>query len=139
MTPTPSLERLAAIVDPADESSNDERQHRAMQTLARFERHIRPASGGCVLWSGSLRAGYGQFGLNGRLYLSRRLAYEIWVGRIQAHERIFSTCGVPACVNYQHLEARPVAMPTLPVDRYTRDWVQTEAGSWFLGLWTADG
>jgi hypothetical protein len=30
-------------------------------------------------------------------------------------------------------------MPTLPVDRFTRQWAQTEAGSWFLGLWTADG
>jgi hypothetical protein len=32
-----------------------------------------------------------------------------------------------------------VAMPTLPGDRFTRQWIQTEAGAWFLGLWTADG
>jgi hypothetical protein len=139
MKPSPSLERLAAIIDPADELSGDERRQRVLQTLARFERQVRSASGGCLLWSGPLTMGYGQFGLNGRLYLSRRLAYEIWVGRIQAHERVFSTCGVSACVNYQHLEARPVAMPTLPMDRFNRRWVETEAGSWFLGLWTADG
>jgi hypothetical protein len=30
-------------------------------------------------------------------------------------------------------------MPTLSVDRFTTQWAQTEAGSWFLGLWTADG
>lgn len=28
---------------------------------------------------------------------------------------------------------------TLPDDRFTRAWSETEAGSWFLGLWTADG
>lgn len=32
-----------------------------------------------------------------------------------------------------------MAMPTLPDDRFTREWIETEAGSWFLGLWTADG
>jgi hypothetical protein len=32
-----------------------------------------------------------------------------------------------------------VARPTLPEDRFTREWIETEAGSWFLGLWTADG
>lgn len=42
-------------------------------------------------------------------------------------------------MNYRHLEARPVAMPTLPVDRFTCRWVQTEAGAWLLGLWMADG
>jgi hypothetical protein len=47
--------------------------------------------------------------------------------------------GVRACVNYRHLETRPVATPTLPGDRFTARWPQTEAGSWFLGLWTADG
>jgi hypothetical protein len=32
-----------------------------------------------------------------------------------------------------------VALPTLPNGRFTREWIETEAGSWFLGLWTADG
>jgi hypothetical protein len=135
----PSLERLATIVDPAGELDGDERQRRAAQTLARFERYIRPMTDGCHLWSGSLAGEYGQFGLNGRLFLSRRLAYEIWVGPIKDHDRVFSTCGVRACVNHRHLEARPVAMPTLPTDRFTTQWTKTEAGAWFLGLWTADG
>ena len=30
----------------------------------------------------------------------------MWGGRVQAHERVFATCGVRACVNYHHLEAR---------------------------------
>lgn len=135
----PSLERIATIMDPAGELDGDERQRRAVQALARFERYVRPMSDGCHLWTGSLAGGYGQFALNGRLFLSRRLAYEIWTGRIKAHDRVFSTCGVRACVNYRHLEARSVAMPTLPSDRFTRQWIQTEAGAWFLGLWTADG
>jgi hypothetical protein len=138
--PTASLERLTAILDPAGELSGAERQQRATRALVRFERYIRSTPAGCYIWTGSLAAdGYGQFGLNGRLYLSRRLAYEIWVRPIEAHERVFSTCGIRACVNYRHLEARPVAMPTLPVDRFTCRWVQTEAGAWFLGLWMADG
>jgi hypothetical protein len=135
----PSLERLATIVDPAGELDGDERQRRATQALARFERYIRPMTDGCHLWTGSLAGEYGQFGLNGRLFLSRRLAYEIWVGPIKDHDRVFSTCGVRACVNHRHLEARPVAMPTLPTDRFTTQWTKTEAGAWFLGLWTADG
>jgi hypothetical protein len=63
----------------------------------------------------------------------------LWVGPIEPNERVFSTCGVRACVNFRHLEARPVALPTLPNDRFTREWIETEAGSWLLGLWTADG
>jgi hypothetical protein len=137
MKPATPLERLAAMIDPGEELSGDERQQRAMQALVRFEERIRPADGGCLLWSSSPRGGYGQFSLNGRLYLSRRLAYEMWGGRVQAHERVFATCGVRACVDYQHLEARAVAMPTLPLDRFARQWAQMEAGSWFLGLWTA--
>jgi hypothetical protein len=83
--------------------------------------------------------GYGQFFLNGRLHPARRVAYELWVRPIEPSERVYSRCGVRACVNYRHLEARPVARPTLPEDRFTREWIETEAGSWFLGLWTADG
>jgi hypothetical protein len=85
----PSLERIATIMDPAGELDGDERQRRAVQALARFERYIRPMSDGCHLWTGSLAGGYGQFALNGRLFLSRRLAYEIWTGRIKAHDRVF--------------------------------------------------
>lgn len=134
------MERLAAIMDASGELDSAEGMKRAVQVLARFERCIQPTSSGCHLWMGSLATdGYGRFSLNGRLLLARRVAYELWVGHIEAHERVFSRCGARACVNYRHLEARPVAMPTLPVDRFTRMWAQTEAGSWFLGLWTADG
>jgi DNA-binding CsgD family transcriptional regulator len=136
---TASLEHLASILDPAEELDTNERLQLASRALARFERYIQPVPDGCRLWSGSLADGYGQFYLNGRLFLSRRLAYQLQGGCIGAHERIFSTCGVRACVNYRHLETRPVATPTLPGDRFTARWAQTEAGSWFLGLWTADG
>jgi hypothetical protein len=72
---TASLEHLARILDPAEELDTDERLQLATQALARFERRIQPVADGCHLWSGSLAAdGYGQFSLNGRLYLSRRLA-----------------------------------------------------------------
>jgi hypothetical protein len=138
--PTASLERLAGFLDPAEELASDDRLQPASQALARFEQYIRPAPNGCHLWSGSLTAdGYGQFYLNGRLYLSRRLAYELTGGTIGIDERVFSTCGVRACVNSRHLETRPVATPMLPIDRFSVQWTQTEAGSWFLGLWTADG
>jgi hypothetical protein len=137
---TASLEHLARILDPREELDTDERLRLASLALARFELYIRRVPDGCHLWSGSLAAdGYGQFSLNGRLYLARRLAYQLWGGNIPAHERVFSTCGVRACVNYRHLETRPVATPVLPMDRFTAQWARTEAGSWFLGLWTADG
>ena len=137
---TPNLDRLATIVDPMGELGDDERRQRAVQVLLRFERRIQPSHNGCRLWTGSVSAdGYARFSINGRLCLARRFVYELWVGPIEACERVFSTCGVRACVSYSHLEARPVAMPTLPWDRFTRSWAHTEAGSWFLGLWTADG
>jgi hypothetical protein len=134
------VERLAALVDPAGELDGDEHQQWATQALDRFERYILRSPTGCHLWTGFVTAdGYGQFSLSGRLHLARRVAYELWVGPIEPNGRVFSTCGVRACVNFRHLEARPVALPTLPNDRFTREWIETEAGSWFLGLWTADG
>jgi hypothetical protein len=134
------VERLAALADPAGELDGDERQQWAIRVLDRFERYIRLSPTGCHLWTGFVTAdGYGQFFLSGRLHLARRVAYELCVGPIEPNERVFSTCGVRACVNFRHLEARPVALPALPNDRFTREWIETEAGSWFLGLWTADG
>jgi hypothetical protein len=54
---------------------------------------------GCHLWTGFVTAdGYGQFFLSGRLHLARRVAYELCVGPIEPNERVFSTCGVRACV-----------------------------------------
>ena len=135
-----NLEWLAALADPTEELDSDERWRCATQALARFERYIRLSPTGCHLWTGPVTAeGYGQFFLNGRLRLARRVAYELWVRPIRPHERVYSNCGAKACVNSRHLEARPVAMPTLPDDRFSRAWIETEAGAWFLGLWTADG
>jgi hypothetical protein len=137
---TERVERLAALADPSGALGGDERHQCAAHALDRFERYIQLTSTGCRLWTGSTAAGgYGQFFLNGRLHLARRVAYEVWVGPVGPNERVFSTCGVRACVNHRHLEARPVALPTLPEDRFTRKWIETEAGAWFLGLWTADG
>jgi DNA-binding CsgD family transcriptional regulator len=134
------VERLAMLADPEGKLDRDQRLRRATQALDRFERYIQLSPTGCHLWMGSVTAdGYGQFALSGRLQLARRVAYELWVGPIGPNERVFSRCGVRACVNHRHLEAHPVAMPTLPDDRFTREWIETEAGSWFLGLWTADG
>jgi hypothetical protein len=117
---TPDLDRLASMIDPMGELNRDERRRCAVQVLMRFERWVQPTDNGCHLWTGSLSVdGYGQFSVNGRLHLSRRLAYELWVRPIRAHERVFSTCGVRACVNYCHLAANSVALPMLPADRFT--------------------
>lgn len=133
------VERLAALADPGGRLDGDQ-QRSVTHVRDRFERCIQLSPTGCHLWTGSLAAdGYGQFFLNGRLHPARRVAYELWVRPIEPSERVYSTCAVRACVNYRHLEARPVARPTLPEDRFTREWIETEAGSWFLGLWTADG
>jgi len=134
------MERLTTLADPAGTLDGAERQQYATRALDRFERYVQLSPTGCHLWIGSVTPdGYGQFFLGGRLHLARRVAYQLWVGPIEPNERVFSTCGVRVCVNYLHLEARPVALPTLPEDRFTREWMDTEAGSWFLGLWTADG
>jgi hypothetical protein len=138
--PVANLERLGALADPTAELDRDERRRCAKQALVRFEGYIQLSPTGCHLWTGSVTAeGYGQFFLNGRLHLARRVAYELWVGPIRPNERVYSSCAAKACVNSCHLEACPVAMPTLPDNRFTRAWIGTEAGAWFLGLWTADG
>jgi len=73
-----NLEWLAALADPAEEPDSDERWRCATQALARFERYIRLSPTGCHLWTGPVTTeGYGQFFLNGRLRLARRVAYEL--------------------------------------------------------------
>ena len=61
-------------------------------------------TGDCWLWTASTDpAGYGCFGLDGKLRKAHRVAYEWAVGTIPAGLYLDHICHVPACVNPAHL------------------------------------
>ncbi|MBT1162553.1 HNH endonuclease signature motif containing protein [Bifidobacterium sp. SO1] len=57
----------------------------------------------CREWSGSLRVGYGVFGLGGQTYGAHRVAYRIANGYIPEDLWIDHICRNPKCVNPNHL------------------------------------
>jgi hypothetical protein len=60
----------------------------------------------CWFWTATINnRGYGTFGLNGRMALAHRVAYELWIGPIPDGLEIDHLCGVRHCVNPAHLEA----------------------------------
>ena len=60
----------------------------------------------CWLWTASTKgAGYGQYIIEGKSYLSHRLSYEMLVGSIPEGLVIDHLCKVKTCVNPEHLEA----------------------------------
>ena len=60
----------------------------------------------CWLWTASTKgAGYGQYIIKGKSYLSHRLSYEMLVGLIPEGLVIDHLCKVKTCVNPKHLEA----------------------------------
>jgi hypothetical protein len=60
-------------------------------------------NGGCWLWSGRIRQGYGRVRHAGSTQGAHRLAYEAFVGPIPENLCVCHRCDVPACVNPAHL------------------------------------
>lgn len=79
------------------------------QTLEeRFFYYVQKTTCGCWLWIGSgNQYGYGQLsvgGRNGKRRPAHRLSYELFVGPIPNGLTLDHLCGIPGCVNPEHLE-----------------------------------
>lgn len=58
----------------------------------------------CWEWSGyRMPKGYGQVGINGKVYLTHRVAYEIELGEIPEDLQVLHKCDNPPCCNPAHL------------------------------------
>lgn len=75
----------------------------------RFWVKVTPAGGGeCWLWTaGLVSSGYGKFKIEGKHYLSHRLAYFELIGEIPADLQLDHRCRVRICCNPYHLEPVP--------------------------------
>jgi hypothetical protein len=71
--------------------------------MAKIDRGQYP--GDCWRWRAALNAGgYALFGLDGRMRLGYRIAYEWWVGLVPDGLQLDHICRVRQCVNPDHLE-----------------------------------
>lgn len=60
----------------------------------------------CILWTGSrYGTGYGRVWRDGRMRPAHRVAYEDAHGAIPVGHHVHHECGVPLCVNPEHLRA----------------------------------
>ena len=76
-----------------------------MTPLERFEaKYIPEPNSGCWLWAAAISTRYPRFKPNGQMYRAHRWAYEHFVGPIPEGLEIDHLCGVPICVNPNHLE-----------------------------------
>jgi hypothetical protein len=77
----------------------------ATEELELFEKHFE-RSVGCWIWAGGTnKNGYGQFnrkGPFGTVY-AHRFSYEAYKAKIPDDMQLHHTCGVPNCINPEHL------------------------------------
>lgn len=86
--------------------------------LNNFFNKVEKVPNGCWEWSSHLmNKGYGQVGLNNKLYLAHRISYELVKGPIPEKLVLDHLCRNRRCVNPDHLEA--VTQRTNIIDRGT--------------------
>lgn len=69
--------------------------------LTPWQGRVSETAAGCLVWQGAInRRGYPVLGS----YMAHRLVYELEVGPIPIGMTLDHLCGVPACVNPEHLE-----------------------------------
>ena len=60
---------------------------------------------GCLLWQGALiQTGHGRIWYQGRLSVTHRLSYEMYIGSIPEGYDVHHVCREPACIESTHLE-----------------------------------
>lgn len=77
-------------------------------TIERFWTKVQKQEGGtgCWIWTGSkMKDGYGHLGINGKMVLAHRFAYEQYYGLLSASLEVHHRCENPSCVRPDHLEA----------------------------------
>lgn len=63
-----------------------------------------PNECGCMEWTAARNAkGYGQFGVQGRMFVATRLMYSLEKGEIPSGILVCHTCDNPCCCNPDHL------------------------------------
>lgn len=75
-------------------------------TLADLQKRTEP-EGECLLWTGYVDGvGSAQWRIAGKLYLVRRLLWELTRGTVPKKHQVGVRCGIPACVHPDHLVSR---------------------------------
>lgn len=72
---------------------------RGARKKPQFEDRVEKGEGDCWLWTGALKAGYGQW----RNKYAHRVSYEKFKGEIPENQQVCHTCDIPRCVNPEHL------------------------------------
>lgn len=74
------------------------------QRARRFWSKVAMTQHGCWLWQATTMIdGYGQFGVDGRVELAHRVAYELLAGPIPDGLYVCHRCDTPSCVRPSHL------------------------------------
>jgi hypothetical protein len=77
-----------------------------LHEIQRIVENIHVDKNGCWIWTGSRHsAGYGDISLRGKHWLTHRLVYRLFVGRINKGHVIDHLCRNRLCCNPEHLES----------------------------------